>query len=40
MSNPRSDEQEPHIRLENTDKSAENDEVQRLLEVPVDVAGG
>ena len=33
------DEQEPHIRLGNADKSARSDEVQKLLEVPVNVAG-
>ncbi|WP_418541326.1 hypothetical protein, partial [Hominenteromicrobium sp.] len=33
------DGQKPHIRLGNTDKTARNIEVQKLLEVPVNVAG-
>ncbi|MCM1541032.1 MAG: hypothetical protein NC121_07210, partial [Blautia sp.] len=32
------DEQELHIRLGNTDKSAQRDEVLKLSEVPVDAA--
>ena len=36
--NPWADEQESHMRLGNSDKSAQRNEVQKLLEVPVDVA--
>lgn len=38
VANPWPDGQESHIRLGNTDKSARRDEVQKLLEVRVNMA--
>ena len=38
LANPWSDGEEPHKRLGNTDKSAKEDEVQKLPEVPVNAA--